>query len=364
MEENNDANQNLLIEATGVKTHFLLDEGTVRAVDGVSFELKRGATLGIVGESGCGKSVLVRSINRIVAPPGETVDGSILYHRPNETGGSDEPVDLVALPANGKEIREIRGGEITMIFQEPMASFSPVHTIGDQITEALLEHREVTKEQAREIVIEMLGKVGIPNAEQRIDEYPFRLSGGMRQRAMIAMALSSNPNLLIADEPTTALDVTTQAQILNLISSLQKEFGMAMILISHNLGVVAKMTEEIMVMYLGKVVERGSAQEVFHKPLHPYTQELLKSIPRMNRDPKEGRLTAIEGSVPSWRYRPSGCNFMPHCDGNNPACATEEPILVEETPGHWVSYCAPCRETHGCKWFPRDIYDSDEGSEE
>ena len=364
MVEKYNPKENLLIEANDVKTYFLLDEGTVRAVDGVSFDLKRGATLGIVGESGCGKSVLVRSINRIVAPPGETVGGSILYHRPNENGGTDAPVDLVALPSNGKEIRKIRGGEITMIFQEPMASFSPVHTIGDQITEALLEHREVTKEEARETVIAMLEKVGIPNSEQRIDEYPFRLSGGMRQRAMIAMALSSNPTLLIADEPTTALDVTTQAQILNLISSLQKEFGMAMILISHNLGVVAKMTEEIMVMYLGKVVEKGTAQEVFHKPIHPYTQELLKSIPRMNRDPQEGRLTAIEGSVPSWRYRPSGCNFMPQCDGTNPACATEEPILVEETPGHWVSYCAPCRETHGCKWFPRDIFDSDGGSAE
>jgi len=363
MVENNNE-EDLLLKARDVKTYFMLDEGTVRAVDGVSFELKRGATLGIVGESGCGKSVLVRSINRIVAPPGETVEGSIDFYRQDESGFSEEPVDLVSLNPNGKEIRKIRGGEITMIFQEPMASFSPVHTIGDQITESLLEHQDVTKEEARATVVQMLEKVGIPNAEQRIDEYSFRLSGGMRQRAMIAMALCSNPTLLIADEPTTALDVTTQAQILGLISSLQKEFGMAMIIISHNLGVVAKMTEEIMVMYLGKVVERGSAQEVFHKPIHPYTQELLKSIPRMTRTPQEGRLTAIKGSVPSWRYRPSGCNFMPECDGTNPDCATEEPILVEETPGHWVSYCAPCRETHGCKWFPRDILDSDGGIEE
>ena len=263
-----------LISVQDLKTHFFLDEGTVRAVDGVSFDLGRGATLGVVGESGCGKSVLARSIIRIVPPPGRTVEGSVMYYRTppdGSDGGSREiePIDLAFLDPDGADIRDIRGGEITMIFQEPMVSFSPVHTIGAQIIEAVMLHRDVSQQDARDLAVEMLRRVGIPNPELRVDEYPFRLSGGMRQRAMIAMALSSNPALLIADEPTTALDVTTQAQILDLMADLQEEFGMAMMLISHNLGVVAQMTEEIIVMYLGKVVERADVKTLFNDPKHP-----------------------------------------------------------------------------------------------
>ena len=266
-----------LISVQNLKTHFFLDEGTVRAVDGVSFDIGRGATLGVVGESGCGKSVLARSIIRIVPPPGRTIEGSVMYYRNPQDGhdaGSQEatPIDLAFLDPDSAAIRDIRGGEITMIFQEPMVSFSPVHTIGSQIVEAVMLHRDVSQQQARDLAVEMLRRVGIPNPELRVDEYPFRLSGGMRQRAMIAMALSSNPALLIADEPTTALDVTTQAQILDLMADLQEEFGMAMMLISHNLGVVAQMTEEIIVMYLGKVVERADVKTLFSDPKHPYPE--------------------------------------------------------------------------------------------
>ena len=260
-----------LISVQNLKTHFFLDEGTVRAVDGVSFDIGRGATLGVVGESGCGKSVLARSIIRIVPPPGRTIEGSVMYYRNPQDGhdaGSQEatPIDLAFLDPDSAAIRDIRGGEITMIFQEPMVSFSPVHTIGSQIVEAVMLHRDVSQQEARNLAVEMLRRVGIPNPDLRVDEYPFRLSGGMRQRAMIAMALSSNPALLIADEPTTALDVTTQAQILDLMADLQEEFGMAMMLISHNLGVVAQMTEEIIVMYLGKVVERADVKTLFSDP--------------------------------------------------------------------------------------------------
>ena len=331
-----------LISVQNLKTHFFLDEGTVRAVDGVSFDLGRGATLGVVGESGCGKSVLARSIIRIVPPPGRTIEGSVMYYRNPQDGhdaGSQEatPIDLAFLDPDSVAIRDIRGGEITMIFQEPMVSFSPVHTIGSQIVEAVLLHRDVSQQEARDLAVEMLRRVGIPNPELRVDEYPFRLSGGMRQRAMIAMALSSNPALLIADEPTTALDVTTQAQILDLMADLQEEFGMAMMLISHNLGVVAQMTEEIIVMYLGKVVERADVKTLFSDPKHPYTQELLKSIPQLRRTRQTERLAAIRGSVPSPYMRPSGCPFHPRCpkfiEGE---CDVTEPELTPVADGHVV----------------------------
>jgi oligopeptide/dipeptide ABC transporter ATP-binding protein len=302
-----------LLEVKNLKTYFNLDEGEVRAVDDVSFELKRGVVLGVVGESGCGKSVLARSIMRIVRPPGHLVNGQIMYHRYSENGTSPDTIDLAQLPSDGPEMREIRGGDIAMIFQEPMVSFSPVHTIGSQITEGITLHQNVSKEEARERAVEMLRIVGIPDPAHRIDTYPFNLSGGMRQRAMIAMALSCNPRLLIADEPTTALDVTTQAQILELLAQLQQEFGMAMMLITHNMGVVAQMADEIVVMYLGKVVEHADTQTLFRDPKHPYTQELLKSIPVLRRKRQSERLAAIQGNVPPPYVRPSGCHFHPRC---------------------------------------------------
>ncbi|MCI0822082.1 MAG: ABC transporter ATP-binding protein [Chloroflexi bacterium] len=329
---------NPLLEVNDLQVHFMLEEGTVRAVDGVSFDMPAGRVLGVVGESGCGKSVLARSIMRIVRPPGEVVGGEIIYHRPSRNGGSPDVIDLNQLPLNGPEIREIRGSEITLVFQEPMVSFSPVHTIAQQIIEGILLHQDVTKAEARNRAIEMLRRVGIPNPEVRIDEYPFNLSGGMRQRCMIAMALSGNPNMLIADEPTTALDVTTQAQILELMSELQQEYGMAMMLITHNLGVVAQMAEEVIVMYLGKIVEHTDVRTLFKEPKHPYTQELLKSIPRLRRQRQTDRLTAIAGSVPSPYVRPKGCPFHPRCPKFMPGVCDElEPQLTEVGGRHMVS---------------------------
>ncbi len=327
-----------LLDIRNLKTYFYLDEGEVRAVDDVTVRIDRGKVLGVVGESGCGKSVLARSIMRIVRPPGRTIDGEIIYHRPTQNGdGGYEEIDLQQLPQDGDVMRRIRGADITMVFQEPMVSFSPVHTVGDQIIEGILLHQEVTKEEAREIVADTLRKVGIPNPEQRVDSYPFNLSGGMRQRAMIAMALSSNPSLLIADEPTTALDVTTQAQILELMASLQRELGMAMMLITHNLGVVAQMAEEIIVMYLGKIVERADTATLFRDPRHPYTQELLKSIPQMRRERQTTRLTAISGTVPPPFIRPSGCPFHPRCPQAMPGvCDVQMPQTIEVETGHTV----------------------------
>ncbi len=297
----------LLLQVTGLKTYFFLDEGTVKAVDGVDFEIQSGRTLCVVGESGCGKSVTARSILQIVDEPGRIVEGKILYR------GNGEVIDLAALNPRGEQIRRIRGKEIAMIFQEPMTSLSPVHTIGNQIAEAILLHFPVTRDEAQARVIELLRRVDIPKPELRIDAYPFQLSGGMRQRAMIAMALSCNPSLLIADEPTTALDVTTQAQILDLIRELQQEFGMALMLITHDLGVVAEMADDVVVMYLGHVVERGSVDSIFHDPKHPYTRALLRSIPKVGLNTRK-RLDSIRGMVPSPYNRPSGCPFHPRCD--------------------------------------------------
>lgn len=302
-----------LLEVKNLKTYFFLDEGTVKAVEGADFTVQPGSTVGVVGESGCGKSVTAFSILQLVEHPGRIVDGQILWHR--QLPGSNKPgevLDLVKLKPGSAQMRSVRGGEIAMIFQEPMVSLSPVHTIGAQIVEMIRQHNTVTKQEARERAIEMLDKVGIPKPQERVDCYPFQLSGGMRQRAMIAMALSCDPALLIADEPTTALDVTTQAQILELMTGLQRELGMAIMLITHNLGVVAEICEQVVVMYLGEVVERAPVDAIFHDSLHPYTQALLRSIPVLGQS-KLGRLDPIKGMVPDPYNRPQGCAFHPRC---------------------------------------------------
>jgi peptide/nickel transport system ATP-binding protein len=318
-----------LLEVKGLKTHFRLTEGTVKAVEGAEFSIMPGSTVGIVGESGCGKSVTAFSILQLVEHPGRIVEGSILWRRPSSGGAPPQAVDLAALSPRSRRMREVRGGEIAMIFQEPMVSLGPVHTIGSQIAEAIRQHRSIGRAEARELTIEWLSKVGIPEPSRRFSAYPFQLSGGMRQRAMIAMALSCNPALLIADEPTTALDVTTQAQILELMASLQAELGMAIMLITHNLGVVAETCREVIVMYLGEVVERASAESLFSDPLHPYTKALLRSIPAPGGG-KRSRLDAIEGSVPDAFNRPTGCAFHPRCPARvHGVCETASVPLYE-----------------------------------
>jgi len=325
-----------LVEVRDVKVYFFLDEGTVHAVEGVTFDIARGKTLGVVGESGCGKSVTSQAIMRIVPSPGEIVAGDVFYYRYGQDG-SVEKVELTKLDARGSEIRSIRGNEIAKIFQEPMTSLSPVHTIGNQIMEAITLHQKVGKEEAREKAIEMLSLVGLPQPQQRIDYYAHQLSGGMRQRAMIAMALSCNPSLLIADEPTTALDVTTEAQILELMKGLQEEFGMAIMFITHNLGVIAEMCDDVVVMYLGKEVELASVDETFYEPYHPYTRDLLRSIPRIGT--KTGaRLHVISGSVPDPYNIPQGCPYHPRCPEFMPGkCDVDREIpFFEIKANHWA----------------------------
>jgi peptide/nickel transport system ATP-binding protein len=321
-----------LLSVRNLQTSFFQDEGTTKAVDGASFDVYPGQTLGIVGESGCGKSVTAQSILRIVERPGRIVGGEIVWTR---TDGSQ--ADLVALAANGQEMRRIRGGEIGLVFQEPMTSFSPVHTVGAQITEAILLHNHVDRKEARRRGIEALRSVGVPKPERRIDEYSFELSGGLRQRAMIAVALSCNPRLLIADEPTTALDVTTQAQILDLLRTIQRARRMAIMLITHNLGVVAEMADDVVVMYLGRVVEDGPVDAIFHDPRHPYTRALLQSMPSIASTPKL-RLPTISGSIPHPFNRPPGCPFHPRCGSFQAGrCDREEPELRELDSGRKVS---------------------------
>jgi peptide/nickel transport system ATP-binding protein len=328
-----------LLSVRDLKTYFMQDEGTVKAVDGVSFDLYPRGTLGIVGESGCGKSVTARSILGIVDRPGRIVDGEIRFRRLTayKAAESGTVVDLAKLPTNGPEIRAIRGAEIALIFQEPMSSFSPVHTIGSQIDEAIMLHQQVDRRQARDKTIEMLRRVGVSSPEQRVDQLSNQLSGGLRQRAMIAMALSCHPTLLIADEPTTALDVTTQSQILDLMRHLQREDGMAIMLITHDLGVVAEMATDVAVMYLGRVVEQAPVDEIFHAPRHPYTQGLLRSIPRMRSRSRE-RLNPISGAVPHPYDRPTGCPFHPRCPQFMAGrCDAEEPTLRPVGDKHMVS---------------------------
>ncbi len=326
----------LLVEVKNLQTYFYLDEGTVHAVEGANFNIHRGETLGVVGESGCGKSVTARSILNIVPKPGKTVGGEILYHR-RKSGGM-ETLDLAQLAPQGDVMRSIRGAEIAMVFQEPMTSLSPVHTIGNQIGEAVSLHQGVSKDVAREKAIEMLDLVGMPQPTRTVDRYAHELSGGMRQRAMIAMALSCHPSLLIADEPTTALDVTTEAQILTLMRRLQDELGMAIMYITHNLGVVAQMTEHVVVMYMGKVVEEADVDTIFYGALHPYTKALLQSIPRLGQKTQERRrLASIKGMVPDPYALPKGCEFHPRCSVlKSGLCDQVAPAMVEVAPGHKV----------------------------
>jgi len=321
---------NTLLEVKELWVSFPLDEGLVQALHGVSLSIKTGKVLGVVGESGCGKTVTAQSIMRIIPRPGRIDTGQILLHRSNGV------IDLAQLNPAGEEICQIRGKEIAMVFQEPMSSFSPVHTIGNQIIEAILLHQRVGKKEARARAIELLDRVGIPNASKRIDDYPFEFSGGMRQRAMIAMALSCNPALLIADEPTTALDVTIQAQILELMRDLQREFGMAIMFITHNLGVIAQIADEVAIMYLGKVVEEGSVREIFHNPKHPYTFNLLRAIPRIGKTSGQ-RLFSIRGGVPGPFERPRGCAFHPRCDEILPGrCDVDDPPVIQLDKDHKV----------------------------
>ena len=319
-----------LLEVQDLKTYFFVEEGILKAVDGVSFTVNPRETLGLIGESGSGKSVTAASVMRIVPSPGKLVEGQILLHSDGEI------IDLAQLNPSGSEIRSIRGKEISMVFQEPMTSLSPVHTIGNQIRESIQLHRTKDKTEAHEIALDMLNRVGIANPAQRINAYPHQLSGGMRQRAMIAMALSCHPRLLIADEPTTALDVTVQAQILDLIKELQAQFQMAVLYITHDLGVIAETCHRVAVMYLGRIVELGSARDIFYRPLHPYTALLLKSRPRMTQGARE-RLESIEGNVPVPLDPPPECGFRGRCpEAIAGVCDVRVPELIEMEEGHWV----------------------------
>lgn len=320
-----------LLEVSNLKTVFPTDGGVVNAVNDVSFSIERGKTVGIVGESGCGKSITGLSLLQLVPNPGKIEAGEILFYRDD----ADEPLNIAQVLPRSELMRQIRGNEIAIIFQEPMTSLNPVYTVGDQIAEAIVLHQEsdrstltrfglqTTPKWARERAIEMLVRVGIPAPEQRVDEYPHQLSGGMRQRVMIAMALCCAPALLIADEPTTALDVTIQAQVLTLMQELQAEIGMAIMLITHDLGVIADMADEVVVMYAGRVVEKGSVEDIFYNPLHPYTRGLLNSIPKLGSS-QQKTLPSIPGTVPHPLALPIGCSFQPRC--------TERMSICEQMP--------------------------------
>lgn len=315
---------NSLLQVYDLKTHFFLDDGVVPAVDGVSFHLNRGETLAVVGESGSGKSITANSIMRLIpTPPGKIVGGQILF----------EGEDLLAKPE--KEMRHIRGNLISMIFQEPMTSLNPVFRVGDQISESLILHQRLTKKEALEKAVEMLRLTGIPSPEKRVQDFPHQMSGGMRQRVMIAMALCCRPRLLIADEPTTALDVTIQAQILDLMRDLRDQFDTAIIIITHDLAVVAEMADRAVVMYAGKMVEEAKVEDLFDSPLHPYTRGLLSSIPRMEE--KRDKLFVIEGTVPNPMYLPPGCAFAPRCPDALDRCHRERPDLLSPVEGRKVS---------------------------
>lgn len=321
--------QNVLIDVHDLAVHFHIEQGTVRSVDGVSFRIERGRSLGVVGESGCGKTITALSMMLLhPQPEGQIERGEIRFYP-----DSGECIDIAELDVRGKKIRQIRGNDIAMIFQEPMMSLNPVHSIGQQLTEAIRLHQKVSKKEAREIAIDALRKVRISAPERRMGEYPFQLSGGMRQRVMIAIALSCNPKLLIADEPTTALDVTIEAEILKLIKDLQQELGMSLMMITHDLGVIGEVTDDVVVMYVGKTVEQASTAKLFSQPLHPYTRALFKSRPEIG---KEGRLSSITGSVPNPYALPKGCSFAPRCEVAMDVCRERPPELFD-LGGHSVS---------------------------
>ncbi|MFO7822212.1 MAG: ABC transporter ATP-binding protein [Lentisphaeria bacterium] len=318
-----------VLEMEDLRVYFYTEEGEVRAVDGVSFAMERGRITALVGESGCGKSVTSYSILRLIQNPGQIKGGSIKFFP--QKGNQ---IEITSIPEKSNELFHLRGGQISMIFQEPMTALSPVHTVGNQICEAILLHQDVTKQEARKRAIEMLNKVGIPGAEQRIDQYPFEMSGGMRQRIVIAMALVCNPEILIADEPTTALDVTIQAQIMGLIKNLQSELNTSTLLITHDLGVVAQLADDVAVMYLGRIVEGGDVHTIMKNPKHPYTLMLLKSLPSLAMD--KSRLPSIKGNIPSVTELPSGCPFHPRCPfAEKGRCDTgDRPPLEEVGPDH------------------------------
>jgi oligopeptide/dipeptide ABC transporter ATP-binding protein len=317
----NQKTDDVLIRVRDLRTWFFLDEGVAKAVDGVSFVVRRGHTLGLVGESGCGKSVTSLSILRLIqSPPGKIVGGSVEFDGKN------------LLDLSYREMRHIRGNRIAMIFQEPMTSLNPVFTVGFQIMEALVLHQKLSARAARERTLQMLREVGIPSPDVRIDEYPHQMSGGMKQRVMIAMALACNPALLIADEPTTALDVTIQAQILRLLKRLQRLHGMAILFITHDLGVIAENADEVAVMYASKIVEKADVAELFRRPFHPYTVGLFRSLPRLGREGE--RLAVIPGTVPNPLEFPLGCKFHPRCFMAQDICKTREPELRDVAPGH------------------------------
>lgn len=319
---------NVLLDVDELKVYFHIAQGTVRAIDGVSFDIKRGESLGVVGESGCGKSVTALSIMLLhPQPEGDIAGGKIYYYK------EAEPVDITKLNLYGDDIRDIRGNEIAMIFQEPMTSLNPVYTVGEQIMEAIQLHQNVDKGQARDLAIDMLDRVKISAPKQRVNEYPHQLSGGMRQRAMIAMALSCNPALLIADEPTTALDVTIEAQILALIKDIQQEYGMSLMIITHDLGVIGEMADHVIVMYLGKVVEKAITRDIFENPKHPYTYGLLKSLPKIG---SKVRLLSISGSVPNPWMVLKGCSFEPRCPMAMDMCRDNEPPVFKIEKDHYA----------------------------
>jgi peptide/nickel transport system ATP-binding protein len=315
-----------LLEVRDLKVSFRTEDGIVRAVDGISFNVAEGEVVGIVGESGSGKSVTMMSVMRLITDPNAIYEGEIIYKGRNLMGLSREAM------------REVRGEEIAMIFQDPMTSLNPVYTVGWQIEEQLVEHNELKKGEARRRTIQLLDQVGIPKPNERIDDYPHQFSGGMRQRVMIALALSCNPDLLIADEPTTALDVTIQAQILELMKDLQRDFGSAVVLITHDLGVVADIADRILVMYAGRIVEEGDKEQIFYDPQHPYTWGLLGSIARLDR-PKASRLTAIAGQPPSLINRPRGCSFRPRCPQAFDRCSVDDPALTSKVGGGHLDAC-------------------------
>ncbi len=320
-----------LLEVRDLQTYFYTADGTVRAVDGVDLNVYPKKTLGIVGESGCGKSITTKSILRLIDRPGRIINGTMnLYDEDHKN-----PQDIATLDST--ELKKVRGGRISMIFQEPMTSFSPIHTIGNQITEAITLHLDHTKEEATELAEDWLIRVGMSNPKQRLKQYAFELSGGQRQRAMIAMALCTNPDILIADEPTTALDVTTQAQTLDLLNELQEKNGMSIIMITHDLGVIAELADDVNVMYLGKIVESGNIRQVFKNPKHPYTQALLSSIPSLATGHRE-RLPILPGAIPHPQARPKGCPFNPRCkdfiQGTCDATFPKQEIIEE---GHLVN---------------------------